>query len=53
MEEHDLNRQLNRLIAGSISDEDFLRLQGTLKSDPAARRHGKASRIVTVSNSLT
>lgn len=38
MEEHDLNRQLNRLIAGSISDEDFLRLKGTLKSDPAARQ---------------
>lgn len=38
MEEHDLNRQLNRLIAGSIADDDFARLQETLKSDPEARQ---------------
>lgn len=38
MDEHDLNRQLNRLIEGTIKAEDFARLQETLKSDPAARQ---------------
>lgn len=38
MEEHDLNRQLNRLIEGSIEADDFARLQEALRSDPGARQ---------------
>lgn len=38
MDEHDLNRQLNRLIEGTIKAEDFARLQVALKSDPQARQ---------------
>jgi len=38
MDEIELNRQLNRLIEGSIKAEDFARLQETLKADPAARQ---------------
>lgn len=38
MDEHDLNRQLNRLIEGTIKEDDFTRLQEALKSDPEARQ---------------
>ena len=38
MEEHDLNRQLNRLIEGTIKAGDFTRLQDALRSDPEARQ---------------
>jgi hypothetical protein len=38
MEANDLNRQLNRLIAGTIEADDFARLQEVLKADPEARQ---------------
>ncbi|WP_193213932.1 FecR domain-containing protein [Luteolibacter marinus] len=38
MEEHELNRLLNRLIDGSIEADDFDRIQAVLKQDEAARR---------------
>jgi hypothetical protein len=37
MEDHELNRLLNRLIEGSISQEDFDRLQPVLRHSPEAR----------------
>ncbi|WP_035601189.1 FecR domain-containing protein [Haloferula sp. BvORR071] len=37
MEEHDVNRLLNRLIDGSISREDFARLQGAMRVNPEIR----------------
>ncbi len=37
MEEHDVNRLLNRLIDGSISREDFARLQGAMRVNPEVR----------------
>jgi hypothetical protein len=38
MEEHQLNRLLNRLIEGSIKADDFARLQEALRTDPEARQ---------------
>ena len=37
MEEHDVNRLLNRLIDGTISREDFTRLQGAMRVNPEIR----------------
>ncbi|WP_367873155.1 FecR domain-containing protein [Luteolibacter sp. Populi] len=37
MEEQDINRLLNRLIDGTISQEDFARLQGAMRVSPEVR----------------
>ena len=37
MEDHELNRLLNRLIEGKIGKEDFARVQQLLRQDPAVR----------------
>ena len=37
MEEHEVNRLLNRLIDGSISPEDFARIQGMMRVNPEVR----------------
>jgi hypothetical protein len=37
MEEHEVNRLLNRLIDGSISQEDFARIQGVMRVSPEVR----------------
>lgn len=37
MEEHEVNRLLNRLIDGSISREDFTRIQGVMRVNPEVR----------------
>ena len=37
MEEHEVNRLLNRLIDGTISREDFARIQGVMRVSPEVR----------------
>jgi len=37
MEEHEVNRLLNRLIDGSISTEDFARIQAVMRVNPEVR----------------
>ncbi len=37
MEEHDVNRLLNRLIDGSISPEDMVRIQAVMRVNPEVR----------------
>ena len=37
MEEHEVNRLLNRLIDGTISREDFARIQGAMRVNPEVR----------------
>lgn len=38
MEDHERNRLLNRLIDGSISPDDFVRVQNLLRNDPELRQ---------------
>lgn len=38
MEDHELNRLLNRLIEGTISRQDFARVQDLMRRDPAVRK---------------
>ncbi|QJE98803.1 FecR domain-containing protein [Luteolibacter luteus] len=37
MEDHELNRLLNRLIEGTISEQDFQRVQQLMREDPKVR----------------
>jgi len=37
MEDHELNRLLNRLIEGTINPQDFARVQQMMRQDPAVR----------------